>query len=1249
MPTLIYLPEGVPPELTVSELEEMACRQQQQIDSQRQLLAAKEQRLRFLKQHEAKHQQVAIEHERLRRLRDRVEAQEQKLRKLRQLRGQVDQTKLNNVSLTSDLESIRALFNEKEKELSVAVAKVEELTLQLEELQRGRNSNSAQMPPSSAAVELEKLRAELLYRNKLNEQQSARLSHQREVLAQRQEEMSAIDRRIAELQGRLQRKRLLNQQLASHISKQGNQNVPPNHQQQPQFQPIFQQPVSQQQNKQQAQIKHQQAMQMQKQPQQKVQPAQNPYAMYYQMNALTKNGNATMNKNTTYPGMTAVPKTTSTMGRPLTNTNIAAVEPYHHVPSSANNHYQPALDVKRNHRKGDQSPHQQQQQHLQQQQQQLQQHQQHQQYQQQQQHQQQQHQHQQHHHHQLTNSSSSNSILDVANHQRNKSSYHPVHHNQKEINSMTCSNDPDQQRTQPSQFSSDDERRQQHHHHQQHQHQHQQQQMNNKYNNVDNNNSSDGCKSDDRVLEFWPNKFDSKYQTLPSGTKFSVASSTTNTKYIVRRPAEGVESHDSNNQKLNIQDSTRKYSAEDNFNNNVKDSPNISTSLIEAAANDKNNNNNNSSNADTVQQKITATNSIGGAGNQSTTGQMQQTNIVRSIPISSSNNKGLATPLSNINYLSRSTTCSTVGNTTSRSYDSSNQSPNAQNADTSSSSASATSSSTVVTFTSTYQKPVSSVSPIYQTTSTRIQLVQPQIVGPFASAAGHEYRKNYLQNVNNAISDNQTLKPALPPKPAPPVKATPPPPPRQSAFHTQFTSQTEGSKSEARTYFGADFGRRNENASDNHSSSGSDKEQSDKRHYSKANVDLANDLANLNMTRNDSSKKSESPPPLPSVEPPSDDEIDRSTMKLKTIYVQNSTTNNRNKDMNRVHLGSISDRLMSDLSQDSSSSDTSSAENNYFVGTNRRIELPPAYLFPENETPPRDLVSSNSEKDVESSDDADHRNIILNIKNSSDVGADNSSDDKFSPISSSPDSENTDKIVSDKELQYSDDIKKIKKGNLKNTNSVNSKRRVSFDPLALLLDASLEGELELVKRTASQVKNPSAANDEGITALHNAICAGHFEIVQFLVEFGCDVNAQDSDGWTPLHCAASCNNLPMVRFLVEHGACIFATTLSDQETAAEKCEEDEEGFDGCSEFLYSVQEKLGILNNGIVYAVFDYEAHNPDELNFKEGDRLTVLRKGDEWEREWWWSRLNDKEGYIPRNLLGLYPRIHPNTNKIQD
>ncbi|XP_037928965.1 apoptosis-stimulating of p53 protein 2-like, partial [Teleopsis dalmanni] len=211
-------------------------------------------------------------------------------------------------------------------------------------------------------------------------------------------------------------------------------------------------------------------------------------------------------------------------------------------------------------------------------------------------------------------------------------------------------------------------------------------------------------------------------------------------------------------------------------------------------------------------------------------------------------------------------------------------------------------------------------------------------------------------------------------------------------------------------------------------------------------------------------------------------------------------------------------------------------------------------------------------------------------------------------------------------------------------------RRVSFDPLALLLDASLEGELELVKKTAMQVTNPSAANDEGITALHNAICAGHFDIVKFLVEFGCDVNAQDSDGWTPLHCAASCNNLSMVKFLVESGACLFAATLSDHETPAEKCEEDEEGFDGCSEYLYSIQEKLGILHNGEVHAVFSYEAQNSDELTFNVNDRLIVLRKGDDAENEWWWAKNSEeKEGYVPRNLLGLYPRIPPQNSNFID
>ncbi|XP_063765064.1 apoptosis-stimulating of p53 protein 1-like isoform X2 [Eleginops maclovinus] len=221
---------------------------------------------------------------------------------------------------------------------------------------------------------------------------------------------------------------------------------------------------------------------------------------------------------------------------------------------------------------------------------------------------------------------------------------------------------------------------------------------------------------------------------------------------------------------------------------------------------------------------------------------------------------------------------------------------------------------------------------------------------------------------------------------------------------------------------------------------------------------------------------------------------------------------------------------------------------------------------------------------------------------------------------------------------------KVKRTNLKKPSSERTGHglRVKFNPLALLLDASLEGEFDLVQRIIYEVENPSMPNDEGITPLHNAVCAGHHHIVKFLLDFGVNVNAADSDGWTPLHCAASCNSVHLCKMLVESGAAIFATTISDVETAADKCEEMEEGYTQCSQFLYGVQEKLGVMNKGLVYTLWDYTAQQADELSFSEGDALTVLRRRDDTETEWWWARLNDREGYIPRNLLGLYPRIKP-------
>lgn len=79
----------------------------------------------------------------------------------------------------NDLDSIRALFSEKEKELSLAVAKVEALTRQLEELRRDRRGPLNLIPGngtngttvagtnqqiSPAVRELDKLRRELMVR-----------------------------------------------------------------------------------------------------------------------------------------------------------------------------------------------------------------------------------------------------------------------------------------------------------------------------------------------------------------------------------------------------------------------------------------------------------------------------------------------------------------------------------------------------------------------------------------------------------------------------------------------------------------------------------------------------------------------------------------------------------------------------------------------------------------------------------------------------------------------------------------------------------------------------------------------------------------------------------------------------------------------------------------------------------------------------------------------------------------------------
>lgn len=147
----------------------------------------------------------------------------------------------------------------------------------------------------------------------------------------------------------------------------------------------------------------------------------------------------------------------------------------------------------------------------------------------------------------------------------------------------------------------------------------------------------------------------------------------------------------------------------------------------------------------------------------------------------------------------------------------------------------------------------------------------------------------------------------------------------------------------------------------------------------------------------------------------------------------------------------------------------------------RRIEMPPAFLFPE-----MDRSNSNNQQQQQPQHQQPHKE-------------DNNSIDEMDKSLATADVEFNNQTNNVNHQQYQPhhlDVVRRTRSVLHEIGKAKLARRVSFDPLALLLDASLEGELELVKKTTMQVPNPSAANDEGITALHNAICAGHFAIVK---------------------------------------------------------------------------------------------------------------------------------------------------------
>lgn len=159
------------------------------------------------------------------------------------------------------------------------------------------------------------------------------------------------------------------------------------------------------------------------------------------------------------------------------------------------------------------------------------------------------------------------------------------------------------------------------------------------------------------------------------------------------------------------------------------------------------------------------------------------------------------------------------------------------------------------------------------------------------------------------------------------------------------------------------------------------------------------------------------------------------------------------------------------LSEQPKLRNVNNAKNGITINMNRRIEMPPAFLFPEMDHINHDNANEmqNGQKDkTKMKDEVDRSLNNNNISLSSNEKQEDSKDVVVSDI--------TDQISSvdlnGQDSQRSENVlRRSKKGNLKQGGKAPLARRVSFDPLALLLDASLEGELELVKKTATQVNS----------------------------------------------------------------------------------------------------------------------------------------------------------------------------------
>ena len=125
-----------------------------------------------------------------------------------------------------------------------------------------------------------------------------------------------------------------------------------------------------------------------------------------------------------------------------------------------------------------------------------------------------------------------------------------------------------------------------------------------------------------------------------------------------------------------------------------------------------------------------------------------------------------------------------------------------------------------------------------------------------------------------------------------------------------------------------------------------------------------------------------------------------------------------------------------------------------------------------------------------------------------------------------------------------------------NTERTQSDMRYDDSPLARLLRAAKDNDVDVLETLMKEGQDPNQANSFGQTALHICAIWGNVQAAHVLLDCGANLDVQNDHGMTPLHYAAERGRVDIVALLVDAGADVTLMTDKGGRTAFELTEDE---------------------------------------------------------------------------------------------